>query len=157
MVCLTLSDNSQAFQNFMKNVLNIEAELCQTHATAIATNNGTHSKYFKDDEKYDKFYEMLCDLMCITCKPAGYYLQSVLEKWLRATPSKILLTLSKILRTLSKILRTLSKKLCSLSKILLILPHTQVGLPLYLANMFKAMKASGRELQAQLEKNCTPN
>ena len=164
MVCLTLSDNSQAFQNFMKNVLNIEAELCQTHATAIATNNGTHSKYFKDDEKYDKFYEMLCDLMCITCKPAGYYLQSVLEKWLRATPSKILLTLSKILRTLSKILRTVSKILRTvskilrtLSKILHILPHTQVGLPLYLANMFKAMKASGRELQAQLEKNGTPN
>ena len=32
-----------------------------------------------------------------------------------------------------------------------------MGLPLYLANMFKAMKASCRELQAQLEKNSTPN
>ena len=42
-------------------------------------------------------------------------------------------------------------------KILRILPHTQVGLPLYLANMFKAMKASCRELQAQLEENGTPN
>ena len=79
------------------------------------------------------------------------------------TLSKILRTLSKILRTLSKKLRTLSKILCTLSKILRtlskilrILPHTQVGLPLYLANMFKAMKASCRELQAQLEKNGTP-
>ena len=44
-----------------------------------------------------------------------------------------------------------------LSKILCIQPHTQVGLQLYLANMFKAVRASGRELEAQLEKNCTPN
>ena len=50
-----------------ENVLNIEAKLCQTHETAIAANNGTHRKYFKDDEKYEKFYEMFCDLMCITC------------------------------------------------------------------------------------------
>ena len=68
----------------MKNVLYIEAELCQPHATAISTNNGTHCKYFKDDEKYEKFYEMLCDLMHITCEPAGYYLQRLLVKWLRA-------------------------------------------------------------------------
>ena len=71
--------------------------------------------------------------------------------------SKILCTLSKILRTLSKIQRTLSKILCTLSKILRLPPHTQVGLQLYLANMFKAMKASGQELQTQLEKNGTPN
>ena len=51
-----LSDNLWAFQNFMKNVLDIKAELCQTHVIAIAANNGTHSKYFKDDEKYEKFY-----------------------------------------------------------------------------------------------------
>ena len=62
-----LSDNSWAFQNFMKNVLGIEAELCQTHATAIAANNGTHRKYFKDEEIYEKFYGMLCDIMRITC------------------------------------------------------------------------------------------
>ena len=31
-----LSDNSWAFQNFVKNDLDIKAELCQTHATAIA-------------------------------------------------------------------------------------------------------------------------
>ena len=54
-----LSDNSWAFQNFIKNVLDIEAELCQTDATTIAANNGTHSKYFKDDEKYDKFTESM--------------------------------------------------------------------------------------------------
>ena len=36
-------------------------------------------------------------------------------------------------------------------------PHTQVGLQLYLANMFKAMKASSREFQAQLEKMDTTN
>ena len=50
------------------------------------------------------------------------------SKFLRSLP-KTLCTLSKILRTLSKILRTLSKKII----------------------MFKAMKASCRELQAQLE------
>ena len=32
-----------------------------------------------------------------------------------------------------------------------------MGLQLYLAGMFKAVKASCRELQAQLEQNCTPN
>ena len=37
-----LSYNSYAFQNFMRNVLSIKAELCQTHTTAIAYNNGTH-------------------------------------------------------------------------------------------------------------------
>ena len=73
------------------------------------------------------------------------------------TLSKILRTLSEILRTLSEILHTLSEILRTLSKILRILPHTLVGLPLYLANMFKAMKASCRELQSQLEKNGTPN
>ena len=60
------------------------------------------------------------------------------------TPSDILLTVSKVLCFLSKILHTLSKILCTLSKILCIQPHTQVGLQLYLANMFKAMKASSR-------------
>ena len=40
----------------MKNVLYIKAELCQTHATAIAVNNETHCKYFKGYEKYEKFY-----------------------------------------------------------------------------------------------------
>ena len=67
----------------MKNLLDIKAELCQTYATAIAANNGTQCKYFKDDEKYEKFYEMLCDLMLITGEPAGYYLQSLLVQWLR--------------------------------------------------------------------------
>ena len=79
-----------------------------------------------------------------------------LSKILR-TPSEILRTPSEILCTLSEILCTPSEILRTLSEILRILPHTQVGLPLYLANMFNAMKASGRELQAQLEKNCTPN
>ena len=73
------------------------------------------------------------------------------------SPTNILCTLSNILRTLSKILRTLSKIIRTISNILGILPHTQVGLPLYLANMFKATKASSRELQAQLENNGTPN
>ena len=44
-----LSDNSSVFQNFMKSVLGIKAELCQTHTTTIASNNGTHRKYFEDD------------------------------------------------------------------------------------------------------------
>ena len=58
-------------QNFMKNVLDIKAEICQTHASAIASNNGTHRKYFKDDENYERFYEMLCDIIRITCEAAG--------------------------------------------------------------------------------------
>ena len=70
----------------MKNVLDINAELCQTQATATAANNVTHRKYFtgKDDENCEKFYEMLCDIMHITYEAAGYYLQSLLVQWLRA-------------------------------------------------------------------------
>ena len=71
--------------------------------------------------------------------------------------SNILRTLSNILLTLSKILHTLSKILCTLSKIIRIPPYTQVGLQLYLANMFKAMNAFSWELQAQIEKTGTPN
>ena len=67
-----------------ENVLDNKAELCQTHATSIAANNRTHGKYFQDDEKYEKFYEMLCDIMPITCEPSGYYLHSLLVQWLRA-------------------------------------------------------------------------
>ena len=55
-----------------------------------------------------------------------------------------------ILHTPSKHLRTPSKNLHTPT-------HTQVGLALYLANMFKAMKASSRELEVQLEKMGTPN
>ena len=36
------------------------------HAIAITANKGTYRKYFKDDETYKKFYEMLCDIMLIT-------------------------------------------------------------------------------------------
>ena len=73
-------------------------------------------------------------------------------------PSKFLRTPSEILRTPSKILRTTSKNLRIPSKIIRTPTptHTQVGLPLYLANMFKAMKASSPELQAQLEKMVHP-
>ena len=54
-------------------VLDFKAELCQTHATTITANNETHRKHFKDDENYEKFYDMLCDILRITCEAAGYY------------------------------------------------------------------------------------
>ena len=60
-----LSDNLWVFQDFMENVLDIEAELCQTHTTAIAANNGT-SPILQRWREYEKFHEMLCDIMCTT-------------------------------------------------------------------------------------------
>ena len=40
--------------------------------------------YFKDDKNYEKFYEMLCEIMSITCEAAGHNFQSLLVQWLRA-------------------------------------------------------------------------
>ena len=48
------------------------------------------------------------------------------------------------------------QKFCVPFQILCTPTHIQMGLPLYLANIFKAMKASSLELQAQLEKIVHP-
>jgi len=46
-VSLSMTDDK-----FAKEELGLDANVCQTHATAIAANNGSHKKYFD----YDCFY-----------------------------------------------------------------------------------------------------
>ena len=66
-----LPDNSWAFQNFMKNMLCIRAELSELFQRQPDTYNShclqqwNEWKYFKDDKKYEKFYTMLCYIMFI--------------------------------------------------------------------------------------------
>ena len=49
---LSLTDNK-----FAKEELGLDANVCQTHATAIAANNGSHKKYFDNvNENHDCFY-----------------------------------------------------------------------------------------------------
>ena len=62
---------------------------------------------------------------------------------------------SNILHTPQNILCTPQNILCIPPNILCTPSHIQVGLLLYLANMFKATKASLLDLQAQLEKMAT--
>ena len=78
-----LSDNTDTFQNFLKHVLNLLAELCQTHATAIPACNGTHKAYFDNQEIYEEFYQMVYEIMQISIPEAGFHLQNLLVYWLR--------------------------------------------------------------------------
>jgi hypothetical protein len=53
---VALGDNSAAWQKFARETLGLEANVCQTHATAIAANNGSHKKFFDDINKnYEPF------------------------------------------------------------------------------------------------------
>jgi hypothetical protein len=59
-IAVATGDNSSAWQKFAKDELGLEANVCQTHATAIAANNGSHKKYFDNvNENYDCFYKFV--------------------------------------------------------------------------------------------------
>ena len=77
------SDNTDTFQNFLKNCLGLLATLCQTHVTAIPACNGTHKKFFDNADIYEAFYQILYELMQISIKAAGFHLQNLLVYWLR--------------------------------------------------------------------------
>ena len=78
-----LSDNTDTYQNFLKNCLGLLAALCQTHVTAIPACNGTHKKYFDNTDIYEEFYQILYQLMHISIQEAGFHLQNLLVYWLR--------------------------------------------------------------------------
>ena len=60
-----LSDNTDTYQNFLKNCLGLLAALCQTHVTAIPACNGTHKKYFDNTDIYEEFYRTrFCTSLC---------------------------------------------------------------------------------------------
>ena len=86
-ISYALGDNSACFQKFVTEELDLEANVCQTHATAIAKNNGTHSTYFDSNENYEVFYDFLCSIMRFSFPDAGVRLQELLVLsllWLRS-------------------------------------------------------------------------
>ncbi len=44
-IAVALGDNWAALQKFARETLGLEANVCQTHATAIAAKNGSHKKF----------------------------------------------------------------------------------------------------------------
>jgi hypothetical protein len=60
-VLQAMGDNSEAFQKFVRDHLGMDANECQTHATAICKNNGTQARHwhFKNREVHDQFYELV--------------------------------------------------------------------------------------------------
>jgi hypothetical protein len=80
-IAVALCDNSAAWQKFARENLGLEANVCQTHATAIAANNGSHKKFFDDVNKnYEPFYEFVNRIMrcsfasarvCKSCLSSG--------------------------------------------------------------------------------------
>ena len=58
-----LGDNSSCFQKFVTEELDLSSNVCQTHATTIAKNNGTHSTYFDSTDNYEVFCNLVCSMM----------------------------------------------------------------------------------------------
>ena len=54
-----MGDNHAGFQNFGINTLNLTANVCSTHLTAITKNTGKHQQYFKSPGAYAQFYEYM--------------------------------------------------------------------------------------------------
>ena len=59
-ISYALGDNSSSFQKFVTEELELDANVCQTHATAIAKHNGIHRTYFDSNENYEVFYDFVC-------------------------------------------------------------------------------------------------
>ena len=78
-----LGDNSAAWQKFARDTLGLDSNVCQTHATAIAANNGSHKTHFETTENYNAFYDYVCRIMRCSFAAAGEGLQVLLVEWLR--------------------------------------------------------------------------
>ena len=79
-----MGDNSAAWQKFARESLGLDSLVCQTHATAIAANNGSHKKQFNETKNYDAFYDYVCRIMRCTYASVGEHLQTLLVAWLRS-------------------------------------------------------------------------
>jgi hypothetical protein len=84
-IAIAMGDNSSAWQKHAKDELGLDANFCQTQATAIAANNGSHKKYFDNvNENYDGFYEFVNRIMRCSFAAVGENLQALLVEWLRS-------------------------------------------------------------------------
>jgi hypothetical protein len=83
-IAVALDNNSAAWQKFARETLVLEANVCQTHATAIAANNGSHKKFLDDVTKnYEPFYEFVNHITHCSFSSVGEGLQELLVEWLR--------------------------------------------------------------------------
>ena len=64
--------------------LQVPTNVCQTHATAIAANNGSHKTHFDNMARYEEFYEYVCRIMRCSFVDAGERLQELLVQFLRS-------------------------------------------------------------------------
>ena len=71
-VLQAMGDNSEAFQKFVRDHLGMDANICQTHATAIGKNNGTQARHFKNREVHDQFYELVLRIKECTFEEQGF-------------------------------------------------------------------------------------
>ena len=83
-ISYALGGNWSSIQKFVSDELELSANVCQTHATAITKNNGTHSTYFDCNEKYEEFYDFVCHIMRCSFADTGERLQELLVLWLRS-------------------------------------------------------------------------
>jgi hypothetical protein len=84
-IAVALGDTSAAWQKFARETLGLEANVCQTHATAIAADNGSHKKFFDYiNENYEPFYELVNSIMHCSFASVGEGLQELLVEWLRS-------------------------------------------------------------------------
>ncbi len=79
-----LGDNTFSVQNFSINTLGLDANVCQTHTSAIAANNGTYKEHFHDMAIYEEFYEYICRISRLFFNHAGTHIQEILVEWLKA-------------------------------------------------------------------------
>ena len=77
-----LGDNNTGFQTFCEKVLNVPGRVCNTHVSAIPSNNGTFKKRFKVQDIYKQFYELVLRLKDCSYEDAGVKLQDRLCRWL---------------------------------------------------------------------------
>jgi hypothetical protein len=84
-IAVALGDNWVAWQKFARETLGLGANVCQTHATAIAANNSSHKKFFDDINKNNEpFYEFVNCIMRCSFASVGEGLQELLVEWLRS-------------------------------------------------------------------------
>ena len=78
-----LGDNHTGWQNFVRKVLGIDPNVCNTHATAIGKQNGSQRTHFHDPNTYEKWYVYVCRIKDVSFEEPGFHMQVLLCDWLR--------------------------------------------------------------------------
>ena len=84
LISYALGDYSSCFQKFVTEELVLSANVCQTHATAVAKNNGTRRTCFDSNENYEVFDDFVCCIMRCSFPDAAVRLQELVVLWLRS-------------------------------------------------------------------------